>query len=121
MISLLDYQRTAIPYKKFGTVDVRTLDPVYWSIGKFTRYLKPDIQDLIIVLKKKKVPPAKLAKTLGKALRQSPPSTQGFQFRRHVEQFLKEYGRKIWGPKFDPAVFIRNFHKQAGIFPGAVK
>ncbi|MDO8730360.1 MAG: hypothetical protein Q7J69_04160 [Candidatus Omnitrophota bacterium] len=115
MISLLDYRRKAILYKKFGTIDVRTLDPVYWAIGKFTRYLKPDIQDLVIVLKKKKVPSAKLTKTLGKALRQSPPSSQGFQFRQHVEQFLGEYGRKIWGAKFDPAASIRTFHKQAGI------
>lgn len=121
MISLLDYRRTAIPYRKFGSIDVRTLDPVYWSIGKLTRCLDQDVQDLLTVLKKKKVAPARLVKTLGKALRQSPPSTQRFQFRQHVEEFLEKHGRKVWGAKFDPAISIRTFHKQAGISLRAVK
>ncbi len=115
MISLLDYRREAVRYRKFGAIDVRTLDPVHWAIGKFTRYWRPDTQDLIAVLKKKRIPAAKLVKTLGKALRKSPPSSQGFQFRQHVEQFLGEYGRKIWGAKFDPAGSIQIFHKTAGI------
>jgi len=121
MISLLDYRREAVRYRKFGAIDVRTLDPVHWAIGKFTRYWRPDTQDLIAVLKKKRIPAAKLVKTLGKALRKSPPSSQGFQFRQHVEQFLGEYGRKIWGAKFDLTGSLRTFHKQAGIHPKGVK
>ena len=115
MISLLDYRGKSLPYQKFGSVEVRTLHPAYWAIGKFTRYLESDVQDLATVLKKKKVPPAQLAKTLGKALRQSPPSSQRFQFRQHVEQFLKDYGRKIWGTRFDLSGSIRLFHQAAGI------
>jgi len=121
MISLLDYRKKAVLYRKFGSIEVRALHPVYWAIGKFTRYLESDIQDLATVFKKKKIPASKLAETLGRALKQSPPSSQGFQFRQHVEQFLGEYGRKIWGPKFDRAGSIRAFHKQAGIRPEAIQ
>lgn len=115
MISLLDYRRTAIPYWKFGSIDVRTLDPVYWAIGKFTRCLDQDVQDMLTVFKKKRVSPGRLAKTLGKALRRSPPSTQRFQFRQHVEEFLKKHGRKVWGTKFNPEYAIAAFRLAADI------
>ena len=115
MISLLDYRKKSVLYRKFGSIEVRTLHPAYWAIGKFTRYLESDIQDLATVLKKKKVPPFKLVKTLGNALRKSPPSSQGFQFRQHVEQFLEKYGRKIWGTRFDPADAVTTFRLAAGI------
>ena len=115
MISLLDYREKAARYRRFGHLDIRILNPAHWAIGKFTRYLEQDVQDLIAVLKKKKITPAELAKTLGKALKQSPPSSQGFQFRQHVEYFFSEYGRKVWGARFAPATAIRTFHKQAGI------
>jgi len=114
-VSLIDYREKSLPYRKFGRIDVRTLDPAHWAIGKFSRYMEPDVQDLVAVLKKKRIPPVGLAKTLGKALKQSPPSSQGFQFRQHVEHFLREYGPKIWGAGFVPAGPIRAFHKQAGI------
>ena len=118
MISLLDYRRTSLPYRKFGTIDVRTLDPAHWAIGKFSRYLEQDVQDLVAVLKKEKRPSPTMIRTLGKALRQSLPSSQRFQFRRHVEHFLRQYGRKIWGAQFDPEVSIRVFHRHAGIVKG---
>lgn len=117
MISLLDYRKKSVLYRKFGSIEVRTLHPLYWAIGKFTRYLESDVQDLATVFKKKKVSASKLAATLGRALKQSPPSSQGFQFRQHVEQFFEEYGKKIWGAKFDPATAIQVFHKEAGISP----
>lgn len=120
MISLLDYRKKAVPYRKFGRIDVRTLDPAYWAIGKFSRYLELDIQDLITVLKKQKIPPARLTRILGRALKRSLPSSQSFQFRQHVEQFLQEYGPKIWGTSRKPADAIRFFHQQAGISPAGV-
>ncbi len=121
MISLLDYRKKSVLYRKFGSIEVRALHPAYWAIGKFTRYLESDVQDLATVFKKKKTSASKLAATLGRALKRSLPSSQRFQFRQHVEHFFGEYGRKIWGAKFDPAVSIRTFHKQAGISTGAVK
>ena len=115
MISLLDYRKKSILYRKFGSIEVRALHPVYWAIGKFTRYLESDVQDLATVFRKKKISSLKLAATLGKALRKSPPSSQGFQFKQHVEQFFERYGRKVWGPRFDPASAISAFHFAAGI------
>ena len=115
MISLLDYKKKTLPYRKFGGIDVRTMDPPHWAIGKFTRYLEQDVQDLVVVFKAKKVPLLRLTQTLGRALKQSPPSSQCFQFRRHIEHFLQEYGREIWGVRFNTAVAIRSFHRYAGI------
>lgn len=121
LISLLDYKRKAVPYRKFGAIEVRTLAPLYWCIGKFSRYLQSDILDLAVVLKRKRVPANQLSEILGRALKQSPLSSHCFQFRKHVEQFFSEHGEEIWGARFDPALSIRTFHKQAGISPRAVK
>jgi len=41
-ISLLDYRRHARRYRRFGTLDLRILDPPYWAIGKLSRYLPQD-------------------------------------------------------------------------------
>lgn len=115
MISLLDYRKKAVPFRKFGRVEVRLLTLPYWAIGKFSRFLEIDVEDLIAVLKKSKTNPAVLAKTLGKALRASPPSSQRFQFREHVEFFLRRFGRKIWGSSFNATKAIAAFHRSARI------
>ena len=67
-ITFLDYKRHAIPYKRFGRVIVMLLEPAYWSIGKIARYLDPDVDDLVRVFRKQRVPALKLAKLWGKAL-----------------------------------------------------
>ncbi len=115
MITLLDYKNRTSLYKKYGKLAVRVLDPAYWSIGKMTRFIDPDIQDMIRVFRKKKVPPMRLAKVWGRALKESPRSTALAGFRRQVEGFFRSYGKKIWGKSFDPARVIRQFHKAAGI------
>jgi hypothetical protein len=115
MITLLDYRKNATLYKKYGKLALYVLDPAYWSIGKMTRFLNPDIQDMIQVFRKKKVSPSKLARVWGKALKESPRSTDLARFRRHVEGFFESYGRKIWGSGFDPAEVIRQFNRAAGI------
>lgn len=115
MITLLDYKDHATHYKKFGKLAVSVLEPAYWSIGKITRFINPDIDDMIRVFHKKKTPPAYLAQVWGKALRKSQRSTAIAQFRRHVESFLKSYGKKIWGRSFNSEKTITQFHKSAGI------
>lgn len=115
LISILDYKETSIPYRKFGAIEVRTLAPLHWCIGKFSRYLQSDIQDLAAVLKKKRIPAVALAEILGRALKQSPLSSHCFQFRKHVEQFFSKHGRKIWGARFNPASAVSIFHRAAGI------
>jgi hypothetical protein len=115
MITLLDYKKGTTLYKRYGKLAVRVLDPAYWSIGKMTRFIDPDIQDMIQVFRKKKTPVLRLAKVWGRALKESPRSTALAGFRRQVESFFESYGKKIWGESFDSVKVIRQFHKAAGI------
>ena len=116
-IALLDYRTHTLAYRRFGQLDVRVLDPAYWAIGKLSRYLDPDVQDLVSVLTRRRVAVERLVRILGRALRSSPPSTACFEFRTHVEHFLRTYGRAIWGRRFDPEQPLRRFHREAGISP----
>lgn len=115
LISLLDYARHTRPYQRFGTVEVRLLEPAYWAIGKLARYLDPDVRDLVQVLRRQRLAPEPLARLWGRALRESPRSTACWAFRRQVEHFLATHGRAIWGPSFDAAAAIAAFHRAAGI------
>lgn len=115
LITLLDYNRRTRPYRRFGLLQVRLLDPAYWSIGKMTRYLDPDVRDMVQVFKRQKVPAQRLVRLWGRALKKSPRSAALFQFRRQVEDFLRSYGPAIWGKKFDAGKTIRRFHSAAGI------
>lgn len=116
-ISLLDYRQHTTRYKQFGVVAVHTLNPAYWAIGKLTRYLDPDIQDLVDVLPRKKIPAVRLVAVWGEAVKKSPASTACLEFKQHVEHFLKEYGRKIWGRAFEVQSAVQAFYKSAGIGP----
>jgi hypothetical protein len=114
-ISLLDYRRHTHPYKVFARVTVRLLDPAYWTIGKLTRYLVPDIDDVMAVLKRRRQAVEPLVRLWGRALRHSPRSMTCAQFRRQVEDFLKTYGREVWGNAFDSEEAIQRFHQHANI------
>ena len=115
MVTLLDYKSNTKLYKKYEKLALMVLDPAYWSIGKMTRFIDPDIQDMNQVFRKKKISAAKLAEVWGKALKESPRSTTLIRFRRQVEIFFESYGTKIWGRTFDASKAIRQFHKSAGI------
>lgn len=114
-ITFLDYQENTRPFEWFGSIEVRLMDPCYWAIGKFTRYLDPDVRDLIEVLKKTKTTWSRLVSVSGQALKKSPKSTSCYQFRIQVEQFLASHGRLIWGKSFEPAKAVQKFHLCAGI------
>ena len=115
LISLMDYLKHTLPYQQFGLIKVDILAPAYWSIGKMTRYLSPDIRDMVRVFKRRKIAYPELARTWGAALRSSPRSTALFEFRKHVEDFLRLYGRFIWGKTFDFDKSVWLFNKAAGI------
>jgi hypothetical protein len=115
MITLLDYKNNTNFLKKYGHLTLSVLNPAIWSIGKMTRFLDPDIKDMIQVFRKTKISPARLAETWGKALRKSPRSTVLIRFRRQVEGFFTSYGKKIWGHNFNLTKTIRQFHKSSGI------
>lgn len=114
-ITYLDYKKHYIPYKTFGSFKVFILSPSYWSIGKLTRYLDPDVDDLVRVLKHKRTLPVSLAKLWGKALKRSPRSNACFIFRSHAEHFLKTYGQEVWGKHFNPNKCLQTFYKASGI------
>lgn len=117
-ITFLDYKKHIFPYKTFGNVKVNILSPDYWSIGKISRYLDPDVEDLVKVLKNKKVEPLRLARLWGVALRNSPRSSACFSLRLHVEHFFKTYGGDIWGKGYNPDKYIKEFWETAGIKHG---
>lgn len=114
-ITLHDYRKHAKRFKRFGTIEVKLLSVPYWCIGKFSRYLEPDIRDLIAVLKKTKTPEEILLKVLGTALKKSPKSTACFSFRRQVEHFLLTHGARVWGRGFAVAAAVAQFHRFANI------
>jgi hypothetical protein len=115
MITLLDYKRSARRYKRFADLDVKLLDPVHWAIGKLTRYLDADLQDVVRVFRRQRVSPSSAASVWGRALRASPASSAQLQFRRNVEDFLTRSGRSIWGRGFDPETSRQAFKRAARI------
>ena len=116
-ISLMDYRRHTHRYKVFGRLAVHLLDPAYWTIGKLTRYLQPDIEDIVAVLKRRRHACEPLVRLWGLALSKSPRSASCAQFRRQVEDFLGRHGRRVWGRAFDSAHAIRLFRDAAGYRP----
>lgn len=114
-ITFLDYKKHTLPYKTFGIIEVAILSPLYWSIGKVTRYLDPDVDDLVRVLKNNPVSAQGLAKLWGKALSNSPRSAASFLFRTNVEHFFKTYGFTIWGKNFDQNKCLEVFWNSCGI------
>jgi hypothetical protein len=100
-------------YRRFGKVEVRILDPALWAIGKLTRYLSTDVQDLRAVLKQANLRPLATVKLWGTALGISPVSNAQGMFRRQVEHFLDQFGQEIWGSGTDPSVLKRAFLESA--------
>ena len=110
-ITFLDYRHHTIPYRAFGVIEVSILSPAYWTIGKITRYIDPDIDDLVKVLKNNHVPAGTLAKLWAEALLKSPRSSASFSFKTHVGHFFKTYGPLIWGRGFNPDEPLNIFRK----------
>jgi hypothetical protein len=117
LISLLDYGKHTRAYRRFGRLRLELLEPAYWSIGKMTRYLEPDVQDMVDVFRRRHISWKELVSLWGRALRASPKSAALGQFRRQVEHFLRVNGRTIWGRTFSQEEAIRRFHSAAKIRP----
>jgi len=115
MIDYLDYRKMALPYKKIGQLQIKIMAPEYWTIGKMSRFLESDTQDILKIIRKKRLGAERLAKLWGKALRSSPLSLSSGQFRHHVVYFFTHYGRSAWGKDFDLEKIIILFKKEAGL------
>jgi hypothetical protein len=86
-------------YRRFGSIQVRILDPLWWSVGKIARYLSYDVSDVITVFKRMKVQPEEAMHAWGKALGRSPLSNMQSIFKRQAFDFVARHGRVIWGPQ----------------------
>lgn len=115
MIDLLDYRRTARPYRVIGRLRVKIISPEYWTIGKMGRFYQADLRDVLRMTQRKRLKPKTLLPLWGRALRSSPLSPALGSFRRNVTYFIEHYGRKIWGKDFDPQKGVALFEKTAGI------
>ncbi len=94
--------KKSIPYKTFGKINVRILEPSLWAVGKLTRFLSSDVSDLVTVLKSQTKRGDVCARLWGQALAKSPPSPSLSIFKKQVDRFLDEYAKTIWGAKANP-------------------
>ena len=109
MISYLDYRQTAVFYRKVGKITLKLIEPAYWTIGKMARFLELDIQDMLKIIRRKKLPARRLIKIWAAAADASDLSLELGQFRDHVVYFLKHYARRLWGKTADPEKQVRFF------------
>lgn len=99
MVSYLDYRKTALPYKKFGKLNVKLIAPEYWTIGKMARYYALDAKDIAAIIKRKKLKLQPLVRLWRRALESSDLSLELGQFKTHMTHFLRTYGPRLWGKK----------------------
>ena len=111
MVGYKKIEKNAIFYKRYGRLRVYYLNPVVWSVGKMGRYLKQDIEDLLLVFKKVRPSWKKLIRVWSDALRESPASSEKALFVKRAEYFLLRYGKEVWGEKFDIAQARHYFEK----------
>ena len=109
MIDYLDYRKKTIPYKKMGRLDIRLMAPEYWTIGKMTRFFEIDIQDMVQVIKKKKLDAQEMIGLWARALKASPMSLAKRDFIIHAKFFIKSYGKRAWGKSFEPKEALVKF------------
>lgn len=110
-ITLLDYGRHTRLHRRFGAIEVRVLDPVYWSIGKLARGLDADLHDVVMVFRKQRPAPKSVLGVWARALRRSPRSPALSTFRQRVDGFLRARGGAIWGSRFDAEAAVAEFHR----------
>jgi hypothetical protein len=111
MIDMLDWRRHSKPYHRFGMLEVRVLEPLYWSIGKVSRGMQRDFDDIVKVFKKKKIPWEKAVRLWSKALRKSPVSESRGQALRQMEDFFTHEGKKVWARTFEPKAALAELRR----------
>ena len=77
-----------------------------------TRFLELDIQDMVKIIRKKKIKPEKIIAIWAQAFSASDLSLELGQFKDHVLFFLKKYTHKIWGKTAKPDLLAVSFLKK---------
>jgi hypothetical protein len=103
-VTLLDWKKHTRRHRKSGKLEVRILDPLYFSIGKITRGTQRDIEDIVAVFKAQKIGWEPLVRLWARALKKSPRSTAIPLVKRQMRGFLKEEGKAIWKKDADKAL-----------------
>ena len=114
-IAFLDYRRKALAYKKIGKLTIKIMRPEYWTLGKMARFLELDIQDMIKIIKAKKLTPGVLTDIWARAVCASDLSLELGQFRDHIVYFIRKYGKQVWGRQADLENIVWRFKKKAGL------
>lgn len=115
MIDYLDYRRAAFPYRTIGRLRIRLMAPEHWTIGKMTRFFKIDLEDVLKIIKARKLKAEPLITFWGRALASSPLSLASGTFRDHVVSFLTDYGKSVWGKGFNAEEATTLFKRAAKI------
>jgi hypothetical protein len=97
MISISSSRDSVLPYKLFGRITVKILDPIDMSIGKIERFTDIDIHDVTFLIKKVSINSEELLTAWAKALNRSVKSEKNFLFRKQVESFIETYSKSLWG------------------------
>jgi hypothetical protein len=113
-LNYLDYRKTAVPYKRIGKLEIKLIAPEYWTIGKMARFLDIDVNDMIKIIRRKKLKPERLLLIWAKSIRSSDLCLELGNFRNNVLHFLKRYGPGIWGRQFDFKKKEERFKKLVG-------
>lgn len=115
MIDYLDYRKTAVAYKTIGRLKIQLIAPAYWTIGKMARFLTSDIADMRKIIRSKRIPSVRLIRIWAKALRSSDPCLESRLFRDHVQAFLAQNSRRLWGSRSSADKNIALFRRLARI------
>ncbi|MDP3921417.1 MAG: hypothetical protein Q8R76_11500 [Candidatus Omnitrophota bacterium] len=109
MISYLDYRKKARRYKRIGKINIKTMAPAYWTIGKMVRFLDLDVKDMLKIIKSKKLRAGPLIRLWALAMDRSRISLRLGQFRRNVMIFVQTYGRQLWGKSTDVKKLLKDW------------
>lgn len=113
-ITLPPWRNSVVPWKQFGQIDVKLLDPGLYVVSKLRRGDADDFADLVLVARKNGVGWRRIALLCGKAVKLSPASTAIRGFIRRVEYLFNSRGREVWGAGFQAAPAIAMFRLTGG-------
>lgn len=108
-ITLPPWRGSASPWKRYGPITVKLLDPAFYVVSKLRRGDADDFADLVLVARKSGVNWRRVASLCGRAVKLSPSSTILRGFIRRVEYFFSVRAREVWGTGFRPAPAIAIF------------
>lgn len=96
MTALAGYREQSKPYKSFGGLTVKIVDPLNLIAPKLSRFLDRDIEDVKVLIENFKISRHQLLEHLKQVYARSPISTEKGLFRNQVAQFLKDYQQELW-------------------------